>query len=545
MEDSIQKKIFYKSIFNNNEKEDFHEQILENKLSSRKKKLFQLLMQKRIANTFILKEEEKNPQNQLSKVSILIHKEDYDNIQNGLNLFYYFLINNKKLEKENINYIFENIYYRLLDIISSNKSFGENKHMNKILFLVNYLTTENNIFIGPITEKLFLSNLKKIIEINIKNNIFINMIIPLLSDILIDKKKFVQIMNEINVIEIMKIKIEQKNNDKDNIEQLLILMNNFIMNINKEMTHKFKFILEYVLNIFNNNDIINDVNNFNNDDSLIMNSIFDILIYMANDKKNINLIKNKNCLLFIKNIINNKININLHIYLLKCYELLSNILMNTVNFDNKKEIISYLYSNSENINLSIRLPFIDELIESIKNKNKSLIYIFLNCINSLINNCDQFCEEYCSYNNFANILIDLFNNKILKKIKNEIIIFFINIIEVNNIKIYKYLLNTELFSTIISYLNKKLKSKNNSTNVIIYNIIYFINKCLLMGNEKDKEEMINMLNKNKFKEVVENLIENKDESISNISRSIFIKYFSEPENIYRKDDNNNDNMIIE
>ena len=219
--------------------------------------------------------------------------------------------------------------------------------------------------------------------------------------------------------------------------------------------------------------------------------------------------------------------------------------MNTVNFDNKKEIISYLYSNSENINLSIRLPFIDELIESIKNKNKSLIYIFLNCINSLINNCDQFCEEYCSYNNFANTLIDLFNNKILKKIKNEIIIFFINIIEVNNIKIYKYLLNTELFSTIISYLNKKLKSKNNSTNVIIYNIIYFINKCLLMGNEKDKEEMINMLNKNKFKEVVENLIENKDESISNISRSIFIKYFSEPENIYRKDDNNNDNMIIE
>ena len=40
MEDSIQKKIFYKSIFNNNEKEDFHEQILENKLSSRKKNYF-------------------------------------------------------------------------------------------------------------------------------------------------------------------------------------------------------------------------------------------------------------------------------------------------------------------------------------------------------------------------------------------------------------------------------------------------------------------------------------------------------------------------
>jgi hypothetical protein len=79
--------------------------------------------------------------------------------------------------------------------------------MNKVLFLMNYLTTENSIFIEPVTENLFLTQFKEIIEINNNNNIFISLIIPLLSDMLTNKKKFVQIMNEIDIIKIMKIKI--------------------------------------------------------------------------------------------------------------------------------------------------------------------------------------------------------------------------------------------------------------------------------------------------------------------------------------------------
>ena len=539
----IAKKIFYKSLINNNneEEEDFQNQILSSKLFSRKKKLYQLLMQRRIGNNLILKEDEKKDEKQLSKVSILIHKEDFDNIQNGLNIFYDYLINNEKLDKENIDYIFENIYYRLLDIISSNKSFVENKNMSKILFLLNYLTTENNIFIRPLTEKLFLSNLKKIISININNDIFINMIIPILSNILIDKKKFVEIMNEINVTEIMKIKINQNDQNKDSIEQLLLLMNNFIMNINKEMTHKFKYILDYIINILNIK-IINNINIYNDDDLLIMTSLFDILIYMANDEKNIEIIKKSNIMHLLKSFINSNTYMNINIYKLKCYELLSYILMNAKNIENKKEIIAYIYNN----NLSSELPFVSELIEAIKNQNKSNIYIFLNCINSLINNCEQFCEAYCFNNsNIINILIGMFKNKITKKIKNEIIIFFINIIEINNVKICKHLLNTEIFSTIISYINKKIKTENYSTNIIIFNIIYLINKCLLIDNVNYNKEIINILNKFKFKNILEILIENKDESISDISRTIFIKYFSEPENIYSKDSINEDGMIIE
>ena len=212
------------------------------------------------------------------------------------------------------------------------------------------------------------------------------------------------------------------------------------------------------------------------------------------------------------------------------------------NSENKKELISYLYNDSKNGNITSGLPFLNELLESIKNKNKSFIYILINCIVSLINNCSQFCELYCSNNNLIKTLIDLFNNKTLKKIKNEIIIFFINIIEDNNIKIYKYLLNTELFQSIITFINKKIKTKNSSTNVIIYNIIYFINRCLLIAQENDDKEIFKILEKYKFKEIVEIYIESKDESISDLSRSIFIKYFSSPENTYN---DNNDDMIIE
>ena len=201
--------IHYKSFINEKiDKDEFHNQIILNKLSLRKKKLYQTLMEKRKLN--IIKNEDINidKSNQLSQVSILIHKEDFDNIQSGLNIFYDYLINNEKLDKDNIKYIFENIYYRLLDILNSDKNYDNNKHMNKILFLIRYLTTENNIFIGPITEQLFLISLKAIIKINIKNNNFINLIIPLLSDILTNKKRFVQIMNELDIIKIMKIKIE-------------------------------------------------------------------------------------------------------------------------------------------------------------------------------------------------------------------------------------------------------------------------------------------------------------------------------------------------
>lgn len=536
--------IHYKSFINEKiDKDEFHNQIILNKLSLRKKKLYQTLMEKRKFN--IIKNEDINidKSNQLSQVSILIHKEDFDNIQSGLNIFYDYLINNEKLDKENIKYIFENIYYRLLDILNSDKNYDNNKHMNKILFLIRYLTTENNIFIGPITEQLFLISLKAIIEINIKNINFLNLIIPLLSDILTNKKRFVQIMNELDIIKIMKIKIEENNNDKDNIEQLLLLMNNFIMNINKDSTHKFKFILEYILNFLNNNVFIND------NDSLIMITIFDILIYMANNQSNLKIIKNSNCINFIKNIINANKNIIQNLYLLKCYELLSNIIMNTDNSDSKKVIINFIYNNSKNniINIQNDLPFIKELNESIKIKNKSFIYILINCIISLINNNEFFSELYCFNNNFINELIILFTSKTSKKIKNEIIIFFINIIENNNIKIYKYLLNTEIFSIFISYIKNKIKSKNESSKIIIYNILFFINICLLIDKENNINIIINFLGKYKFKEIVELLIENKDESISDISRSIFIKYFSSPENIYCNNSINNDKdqMIID
>ncbi len=126
----------YKLYINDKKEEDFKNQIISNKLSLRKKKLYNLLMQKRQTNTQI-KAEEKNHIDTLSQISILIHKEDSNNIQSGLNMLYDYLINNSKLEKENIKYIYENIYYRLLDIICSDKSYESMKNINIIIFLIN------------------------------------------------------------------------------------------------------------------------------------------------------------------------------------------------------------------------------------------------------------------------------------------------------------------------------------------------------------------------------------------------------------------------
>ena len=512
---------------------DLEEEIILNKLSLRKKKLYEILLQKRL--NFISQNSEKDENCQLKEVSILIHKETFDDIQKGLHILYEFLINVNKLEKPHIKYIYENIYYRLLDIINSEKIFDDKGNMSKIFFLINYLTTENNIFIEPITENIFLSNLKKIIELNIDKELFINMIIPVLSDMLINKKKFSQIMKEIDIVKLMKIKIEQNSTNKESIEQLLILMNNFIINIKENKTHKYQFILEYTLNL-----IKSDINNFFNDEdkSLFLLSLFDILIYMANDSENMKLIKESNCLVFIKNVINdykhNKI-VNNYIYLLKCEELLSNILLGTQNFEDKKNIIFFIYSSdilNKNIKEANNLPFINEFIYSISNKNYHLSNAFLNCIISLINNCVEFAELYINDNNFINGLIKLFSEKIPKKMKNSIILFLIKIVECNNIKIYKYLLNFDIIPILVNYLNLKKKPKKEPTKIIIYNILLFIKKCLSIEEENNMNDISNILIKYNYKEIIETLIDNKDESISDLSRKIFINYLSESEKEY-------------
>lgn len=54
-------------------------------------------------------------------------------------------------------------------------------------------------------------------------------------------------------------------------------------------------------------------------------------------------------------------------------------------------------------------------------------------------------------------------------------------------------------------------------------------------------EIKNILDKYKYKDILEYLIENKDESISDLSRSTFIKNYSESENIYIPNKSNSKN----
>ena len=54
-------------------------------------------------------------------------------------------------------------------------------------------------------------------------------------------------------------------------------------------------------------------------------------------------------------------------------------------------------------------------------------------------------------------------------------------------------------------------------------------------------EIKNILDKYKYKDILEYLIENKDESISDLSRNTFIKNYSESENIYIPNKSNSKN----
>jgi hypothetical protein len=273
---------------------------------------------------------------------------------------------------------------------------------------------------------------------------------------------------------------------------------------------------------------------------------------MTYDQENFKLVKESNCIQFIKYLIDNNykenMNNNDNIYLVKSIKLLSNIILMTKNFEDKKNIISYIYSNQNN-NKEISSPFMTEFINSIINKNFHLANALLNCIINLINNCAQFCELYC-YNDFINCLLKLMEENIMRKLKNEIMIFFINIIECNGIKVYKYLLNFDIMKILVTYLNKKKKTKKESTKIIIYNILLFIKKCLSIEEENNMNIIKTILNNYNYKEIIEYLIENKDESISDISRTTFIKYFSKEENVYKPSKSNNkkdenEDMIIE
>ena len=116
--------------------------------------------------------------------------------------------------------------------------------------------------------------------------------------------------------------------------------------------------------------------------------------------------------------------------------------------------------------------------------------------------------------------------------KNSIILFLIKIVECNNIKIYKYLLNFDIIPILVNYLNLKKKPKKEPTQIIIYNILLFIKKCLSIEEENNMNDISNILIKYNYKEIIETLIDNKDESISDLSRKIFINYWSESEKEY-------------
>ena len=524
---------YHKKLNNNGIKDDYIIQLTENNLKRRKEKMQNLLLSKRLANSEIFNDNKNNSiEEQLKQISILIYKNTPDEIDKGLNLLNNFFIQNEINNKEIINYIIENIFYRLLDLIKSNKSFENNIHMEKIIYLINFLTTYEKKFILILTQDISINLLNLLILENNNNERFIFAFVPLISDLLTEKERFFKLVKIIDIVNFIKNCINIHLNTSNNaIENFLILINNFIINIPEDYTPKCKFILKYVLTVFTNNF----KSLYDNNSILAITSIFDILIHFESNKENNELIANNNLLLTIKNIISrDDTNIT---YKIKCFELLCNIIKASEDFSSKKIIISVFYD------LNKEIPFCNELVNYISLKNYPIINILIRCICSLCDKCIEFSELYFLSNDFIQLFINLFETKSSRKTKNEILICLIEVIGAKNIKIYNFLIkNKKIFSVLLSYLNKKIKSKKNVNKIIIYNIIYLIN--LFLELKQNDNFIFDLLEEYKFKNILESLIKNKDEDICSLSRNIFIQYYSENENMLNEENEKNKNNEI-
>ena len=399
--------------------------------------------------------------------------------------------------------------------------------MEKIIHLINFLTKCEKKFISILTQDIFINLLNLLIKENSNNERFLFAFISLISDILSDKDKFFKLVKIIDIINFIKNCINIQINTSNNVrENFLILINNFIINIPENFTHKFKFILKYVLNKLDNNFKFL----YDNNSILAITAVFDILIHFGLNKENSELIINNDLLLLIKNINNtNDVNIT---YKIKCFELLCNIIKTSEDFSSKCNIIGIFYDLNEDI------PFYNELINYIKLKNFSLINVLIRCICSLCNECTEFSELYFLNNNFILLFINLYEAKSPKKIKNEILICFIELIRAKNNKIYNNFIKSKIiFPVLLNYAHKKNKSKKTANKIIVYNIIYLIN--LFLELRQHKNFIFDLLNECKFKNLLELLTKNKDEDICSLSRSIFIQYYSENENTLNEENDKN------
>ena len=481
-------------------KNDFNIQIEENILRKRKNKLNEGIMNKRFPEIQII---------DLKEIVRQIHNEQ--NILLGLTNLKNFIQTNL-LNKKEITFILENIYYRIVDILFEKNT----KYISECLIIINELIKQTKEFLFPLTENLFLEKFQEIINKNKNDNFFMNQIIIFLPELLSIRKDYFIINKKISIFKII---IEEINQEifRINLNNFLKLVYYFLVSFPNNYLNKLSKICDWIVNIFLHISEI-ERNSYKN-------YFYKIMVCFSKKIEYIDIFINKGVINIIMSLISKMDNINDELYLLSFF------LDGTI--EQKIKILG-LKNRDNNF-----IPFIKEL-EEIKYNNKNNVYFF-SCISSFIHNNHIYTEKFLNSQKFLNILFINFNKFTSKSIKNEILLMTIYLFENNKELCYKKLNEINFLIILVKYLKRILNSslKKEINEFIICNILEIIS--IYLQYESNNYEIIESkisLDIYDFENILNKLISNdNNEFINNISRNLYIKYYNQNENYFQSSNN--------
>ena len=487
------------------EKKNMNIQIEENILRKRKNKLYENIMNKRFNNINIIN---------LKDIVKQIHDEE--NILFGLTNIKNFIQNNY-LNKEQTKYFFENIYYRIVDILFEKNS----KYILECLIIINELIKQSDKFLFPLTENLFLVKFDELIKKNKRDDNFINNIIIFLSELLSIRKDYFIVNKKISIYALI---IEEINKEifRIDLNYFLKFLYYFIFSFPTHYLNKLSKICDWIIKVF--------LQMSEMERNTYKKYLYKIIVFFSKKNEFIDIFINKGVINIILNLISQKENINDELYLL------SFLLDGTIEQKNKILGLNNLDTNF--------IPFMKELDE-IKYNNKNNLYL-ISCLNSFIHYNHFYTEKYLNSQKFLNILFINFNKFTSKFIKNKILLMTTYLFENNKELTYKKLKEINFLITLIKYLKKRLNYllKKEINELIVCNILEIIS--LYLQYESNNFEIIESkisLDTYDFENILNKLISYDNEFINNISRNLYIKYYNQNENFFQP--SNNLDMIID
>ena len=447
------------------------------KLSLRKNKIFENIMKKRI---IILNNQIENDE----KILLLNKNDKYKKLYLNSNKkfqnefikdLYYYIIENNEIDKNILNIIYEyslkTEQIKFIEEIFFNEKFFDCL-INLLDFNLNEENDENIEFILISFGNFFITNIKYYKENYMKY--FLSIFLKIKTN------------NLNNILRLYEIYIYSIKNEQI-FEEVFKKIFYVLENIKENNKNNNEILIENIPNILNIILIL-----FENDDFKLKNNYENYIFLNIFNLYQLNLIKNKNLIIFLQIIL----------LILETKE-------NKINYENIFNPLSNLFKNYSIIKY--------DNLEIIK----YLIYILKEMIIDNINNNNNNFFEFLSKSEILIIIIKKYlnnSNKLLISLLDIIIILF----KYNIINCIIICINYGLIELIIN----KIKDLNGNNNEIIYKLILILSEIInfyKINNNLNNDYLLNSLKKINYK--IEQFIFNDNKKISFLCNNI-LKYLN-------------------